>query len=1028
MRLGPSAAVTESIPASILDGLTLEAVEWLPSGADTGLVRVRGRWAVGASHPLGLPVLCAQVGGAVSRVDSLPDAPSTRTNGSVWRGAYLVPEGVARAGLWLEWASGERSALPMPAGLDERVVPPGVLEPEPAEAEPGGEVIDRAVLAERRARRAEAAGQAQARVASEALRALDALELRGTELEQRVEALSAERDALAEQARALEQAAPRDEHQRRALSDALAAAAAARRQTREWRLRMRAAEVARTSDSVRLRVLETREASAAPLRAERAEQAAALEAERGRGDVLVVEALRAREQALAAAADLDELRRDLGRRLEASDRLAAEWQSRASEAEAALELARGELAAREAELTSARAELSQVRGEVTELVAGLEAERAARASAGAEAETARSEAVSAGAALRAESVARAALEDELERERAARSVLSDALDAETDALSSLHLELNAERAARAADRGELDAERSARAAEQGQLEALRAAGPDPGLHKELTRERAARQADQSALAALRDDLAAERAVLVALQDVLAVEQASREVDQAALASLQTDLAAERAARETDQAALASLRDDLAAELRAEMEADRAVLAALRADLDAERAAREVDQAALASLRAELEAAQTRLTQAGAAAEGGLLDRVAGLADEVEFQRRAREQAEAAAATAHAPDAQSDRVVADLDAAASALRERADNGMGVGSAAPEAAPADAAAAPTETAPTAEAAPADAAAAPAETAPTADAAPADAAAAPAETAPTADAAPADAAPAPTDTLPAAAPPERVRRVIVSAPNAPAREYATGRSSRQYPWLRGALVKLAHDDPAAAGRIIAALLPVQSAIVTGPLDYDLTIAEVGTFAVTVAGGRAYVQLIKAPRGRREAEFHLAADALTLAELIAGVPHKIGRFRGAARVSGRKRRVKPLRAIPAARISLAEAARAGARLEPALVFRTFPYVIQAAWSRGHSFTIAQEIAGDPPETWYISVGNGRGMEVLDDPPDGGADATVTMTREAFGQLLRGEPVPPGHRPFIRGDRAAVALLKSWLDRAQGL
>ena len=46
--------------------------------------------------------------------------------------------------------------------------------------------------------------------------------------------------------------------------------------------------------------------------------------------------------------------------------------------------------------------------------------------------------------------------------------------------------------------------------------------------------------------------------------------------------------------------------------------------------------------------------------------------------------------------------------------------------------------------------------------------------------------------------------------------------------------------------------------------------------------------------------------------------------------------------------------------------------------------------------------------------------PPEGGADATVTMTREAFGHLLRGEPVPPGHRPIIRGDRAAVALLKA--------
>src|SRR3954449_4992142 len=86
MRLGASPAVTESIPASILDGLTLEAVEWLPSGADGGLVRVRGRWGPGAARPEGLPVLCASAGGGVTRVESLPDAPSMRGNGSVWRG------------------------------------------------------------------------------------------------------------------------------------------------------------------------------------------------------------------------------------------------------------------------------------------------------------------------------------------------------------------------------------------------------------------------------------------------------------------------------------------------------------------------------------------------------------------------------------------------------------------------------------------------------------------------------------------------------------------------------------------------------------------------------------------------------------------------------------------------------------------------------------------------------------------------------------------------------------------------------
>ena len=65
-------------------------------------------------------------------------------------------------------------------------------------------------------------------------------------------------------------------------------------------------------------------------------------------------------------------------------------------------------------------------------------------------------------------------------------------------------------------------------------------------------------------------------------------------------------------------------------------------------------------------------------------------------------------------------------------------------------------------------------------------------------------------------------------------------------------------------------------------------GPVDYDLTIAEVGTFAVTVAGGRAYVQSIETPSRPPPGRVPRLAEALTLAELIAGVPHRIGRFRG--------------------------------------------------------------------------------------------------------------------------------------------
>ncbi len=1058
--------MTESTPASILDGLVFEAVEWLPSGGESGLVRVRGRWSPGVARPEGLPVLCASVGGGVSRYESLPDAQRDG-NGSLWRGAYLVPEAIARSGVWLEWESGERSALPVPAGLDERAAP--VSDEPVAEDEAGGELIDRSVLAERRARRAEAAEQAQARAASEALRALDALERRGTELEARVEELVAERDALATRAAELEKRAPREEHQRAALADALASAAATRRRARDLQLHLQTSEIARTSDAVRLRVLEAREADAAPLRAERAALDESLAAARERATALEVEAARAREQAVAAAADLDDARRDFAGRLEAqaaelasheSDLAAARDEleavrrelsdarteladTRAAAADearaaaAALDEARAQAAAQltdaraaaeaevaaaraaaesavagaraaaEAEVSAARAaaeaevadlrdahdealgaadarvadlraaledarssaeseragheeasaaaeaQLTSVRSSLADAQAALDEERAARAAAGAAAETARGEAAAASADLQAERVARGSLEAELDRERAARSALSDALDAETAALAHLHAELNTVRA-------DLEA-----AADPQQLVALQ---------EELARERAARQADQSALAALRDDLAAERAALADVREQL------------------------EALREEMEAARQAGRDELAAELRAEMEADRAALAALRADLDAERSAREADQRELAELRARL------------GTEGSLLDRVAeldrraaGLADELELQRRAREQAEAAAAAARAPVEESGRVVADLDAAASALRERTPNGAAE---APVAEPAEGLAPRQD----------DAVAEPAD----ADVAPRDDAVADLLEGAVVEEEAADEAIAP-----AAAPPDKQRREIVSAPSGPARAHATGRSQRQYPWLRGALVKLAHDDPPAAGRLIAGLLPVQAVIVQGPVDYDLTIQEVGTFAVTVASGRAYVKEIAEPRPRREAEFHLTAEALTLAELIAGVPHKVGRFRGPIRITGRKRRHRQLRAIQKSTLSFAEAARAGARLEPGLVFRTFPYVIHAAWSRGNRFTVAQTV---DEATWYVVVGgDGEGVRVTTTPPEEPVEATVQMTAEGFGHLLRGEPAPRGQRPVVRGDREAVAMLKTWIDRAQG-
>src|SRR4051794_2913403 len=142
-------------PSRIPTGVTVDAVDWLPSGARSGLVRVRGHRPEGEA--VDLPALVLDRGGSLQRFNSLPDPRGARDPGA-WRGAYVVDATLAAtADTWaLEWPGGARTVLQRPEDLRASVAV------EAAEA--GGDVVDRGVLAERRARRAEAAEQAQARI------------------------------------------------------------------------------------------------------------------------------------------------------------------------------------------------------------------------------------------------------------------------------------------------------------------------------------------------------------------------------------------------------------------------------------------------------------------------------------------------------------------------------------------------------------------------------------------------------------------------------------------------------------------------------------------------------------------------------------------------------------------------------------------------------------------------------------------------------------------------------------------------
>jgi hypothetical protein len=243
---------------------------------------------------------------------------------------------------------------------------------------------------------------------------------------------------------------------------------------------------------------------------------------------------------------------------------------------------------------------------------------------------------------------------------------------------------------------------------------------------------------------------------------------------------------------------------------------------------------------------------------------------------------------------------------------------------------------------------------------------------------------------------------------------------------RPTGQGPVLRSAIVRLAKDDPDAAGRLLAALLPAQGGVVEGARSYDVTIKGVGTYAITMQDGHARAARVGSPRSRRAAAFHLSADPLVLAELLTGVEHRIGRFFGPARLRGRRRRLAALEPLVTRPPDLTTVARSGARIEPDLAWRVLGYAVHPSWTRGLEFTVAQTIVEATTErTWYLTARDGGGLAVTTVEPETPPAATVTMSRTAFDRLLRDEPYAPGDRPTVRGDREAVGTLLDLADRA---
>src|SRR5688572_5374094 len=228
------------------------------------------------------------------------------------------------------------------------------------------------------------------------------------------------------------------------------------------------------------------------------------------------------------------------------------------------------------------------------------------------------------------------------------------------------------------------------------------------------------------------------------------------------------------------------------------------------------------------------------------------------------------------------------------------------------------------------------------------------------------------------------------------------------------------------MAKNEPELAARLILQGLPAAAAKVEGPLTYSLTIADLGEYTVSVDGaGNAQVT----PGLTDQADFRLSTNAAGLAELGAGVSPLKLIVSGRVRIRGQRLKARRLRAMSDGPIDLGAVMASGGEVDPDLLYRSLPYLIDPEWTRGHAYLIRYAIG---ERSWDIEIRDGQPLRV--GVPGNGAepDAQVKVSEDTFRKLVSRELSPTDAMRMqltsIDGQIYPVTLLGRWMERAQGL
>jgi ribonucleoside-diphosphate reductase beta chain len=239
------------------------------------------------------------------------------------------------------------------------------------------------------------------------------------------------------------------------------------------------------------------------------------------------------------------------------------------------------------------------------------------------------------------------------------------------------------------------------------------------------------------------------------------------------------------------------------------------------------------------------------------------------------------------------------------------------------------------------------------------------------------------------------------------------------------------REALRAIAADDPELAARLVLMTLPATASRIPGDLVYDLEVEGLGARRVSVAGGRARVD--ESPDDAGAADFRIRTDARTLVDLATGDSGPIRLMLSRRlRIKGRRRSALRLREMSSAGVDLGRVVDAGGTLDPDVLYRSLPYLIDPDWTTGHDFIVRYQVTGEGGGDWYVRVRDGERLEVTREPPEGrGVDGTARVSFDAYQRMAAGEVSPSKamemQLTIIEGQIHPVTVLGRWIDRAQG-